>query len=200
MEIVPRIKGILLKPKETWLEIKNEPGEVKELFTAYAALLAAIPAIASFIGFSLVGISLLGIHYRMPFFSGIGHLIVSYVFSLLGLYIVGLIIDALAPSFGSRKNQLQAMKVAVYSWTPAWLAGILMIIPSLSRLSVLVSLYSLYLFYRGLPTLMETPPDKVIGYVIVTVLVSMVVFMIIGGLSSALFGFGRGGMMGWRYG
>jgi hypothetical protein len=199
MDIVPRVKSLLLKPKETWLEIKNEPGEVKELFTAYAALLAAIPAIASFLGFSLVGMSLLGIHYRMPFFSGIGRLIVSYVCSLLGLYVVGLIIDALAPSFGSRKNQLQAMKVAVYSWTPAWVAGVLLILPSLAPLSMLVSLYSLYLFYLGLPILMETPPDKVIGYVIVTILVSLLVSLVIGGLSSALFGFGRGGMMGWRY-
>ena len=199
MDIVSRVKGILLKPKETWLEIKNEPTEIKELFGSYAAILAAIPAVASFIGFSLVGISLLGIHYRMPFFSGIGHLIVSYGFSLLGLYVVGLIIEALAPSFGSRKNQLQAMKVAVYSWTPAWLAGSLMIIPALAPLSMLVALYSLYLFYLGLPVLMETPPDKTVGYVVVTILVSIVVSVVIGSLSSALFGFGRGGMMGWRF-
>jgi hypothetical protein len=199
MEIVPRVKGILLKPRETWLEIKEEPAEVKDLFTSYAAVLAAVPPLASFVGFSLVGLSLLGMHYRRPFFSGIGHLIVSYVFSLLGLYVVGLIIEALAPSFGSRKNQLQAMKVAVYSWTPAWLAGVLLIFPSLAPLSMLVSLYSLYLFYVGLPILMETPADKVIGYVIVTILVSIVVSLVIGGLSSALFGFGRGGMMGGRY-
>jgi hypothetical protein len=199
MELVPRVKDILLKPKETWLEIKNEPTETRELFTSYAAVLAAIPAAASFVGFSLVGMSLLGLRYRQPFFSGIGHLIVSYVFSLLGLYVVGLIIDALAPSFGSRKNPVQAMKVAVYSWTPAWVAGILLIIPSLAPLAMLVSLYSLYLFYLGLPVLMETPADKVTGYVIVTILVSIIVSIVIGSLSSALFGFGRGGMMGWRF-
>jgi hypothetical protein len=198
MDIVFRVKDILLKPQETWLRIKDEPAEIKELFTSYAAVLAAIPAVGSFIGFSLVGMSLLGIHYRMPFFSGIGHLLVSYVFSLVGLYVVGLIIDALAPQFGSRKNPLQAMKVAVYSWTPAWVAGFLLIIPALAPLSMLVSLYSLYLFYLGLPILMETPSDKVIGYVIVTILVSIVVSVIIGSLSSALFGFGPGGMMGWR--
>jgi len=198
MDIVFRVKDILLKPQETWLRIKDEPAEIKELFTSYAAVLAAIPAVGSFIGFSLVGMSLLGIHYRMPFFSGIGHLLVSYVFSLVGLYVVGLIIDALAPQFGSRKNPLQAMKVAVYSWTPAWVAGFLLIIPALAPLSMLVSLYSLYLFYLGLPILMETPSDKVIGYVIVTILVSIVVSVIIGSLSSALFGFGHGGMMGWR--
>ena len=150
MDLVSRVKAILLKPNETWPEIKNEPATVKDLFTSYAAILAAIPPIASFIGFSLIGMSVLGFHYRMPLGSGLGHLVVSYVFSLAGIYLVGLIIDALAPSFGSSKNQLNAMKVAVYSWTPGWVAGIFLIIPSLSPLSMLASLYGLYLFYRGL--------------------------------------------------
>ena len=84
MDVVARVKSLLLKPKETWAEIKNEPTTVKELFTSYAALLAAIPPLASFVGLSLIGMSILGFHYRMPFFSGLGHLIVSYVFSLAG--------------------------------------------------------------------------------------------------------------------
>ena len=199
MDLISRVKSILLNPSETWSKIKDEPAEVKDLFTSYAAILAAIPPLAGFIGFSLIGWSVLGFHYRMPFFSGIGQLIVSYVFSLVGLYLLGLIIDALAPSFGSRKNQLRAMKVAVYSWTPAWVAGILTIIPSLGPLAMLASLYSLYLFYLGLPILMDTPPDKVLGYVIVTILVSVLVWVVIGSLTGALFGYGRGGMMGWRF-
>jgi hypothetical protein len=199
MELVNRVKAILLNPNDTWQEIKNEPATVKDLFTSYAALLAAIPPIASFIGFSLIGLSVLGFPYRRPLGSGLGHLIVSYVFSLVGVYLVGMIIDALAPSFGSSKNQLQAMKVAVYSWTPGWVAGAFLIIPSLSPLSLLASLYGLYLFYLGLPILMETPQDKAMGYVIVTILVSIVVSILVGSLSGALFGYGHGGMMGWRY-
>jgi len=199
MDLVSRVKAILLKPNDTWLEIKNEPATVKDLFTSYAAILAAIPPIASFIGFSLIGMSVLGFHYRMPLGSGLGHLIVSYVFSLVGIYLVGMIIDALAPSFGSSKNQLNAMKVAVYSWTPGWVAGIFLIIPSLAPLSMLAALYGLYLFYVGLPILMETPKDKAIGYVIVTILVSIVVSILVGTISGALFGVGRGSMMGWRF-
>jgi hypothetical protein len=193
MNIVQRVKDILLKPKETWQEIKEEPATVSELYTSYAVWLAAIPAIASFIGLSLIGFSALTFHYRIPLIRGLSHAVVSYVLTLVGIYIVALIIDALAPSFGSQKNQVKAMKVAVYSWTASWISGILMIIPALSPIMMLCSLYSLYLFYLGLPVLMETPKEKALGYFIITIIVSLVVFILIGTISSQLFGFGRGG-------
>jgi hypothetical protein len=190
MNIVQRVKEIILKPTDTWAEIKEEQVTIKELFTSYAMILAAIPPIASFIGLSLLGFSMLSFSYRIPLGWGISHAVVSYVLSLVGIYVVALIIDALAPSFGSQKNQVNAMKVAVFSWTPSWIAGILMIIPALSPIAMLLSLYSLYLFYLGLPILMKTPQDKAMGFVVVTILVSIVVFILIGVISNALFGFG----------
>ena len=193
MNIVQRVKDIILKPTDTWAEIKAEQVTIKELYTSYAMLLAAIPPIASFIGLSLLGFSVLAFSYRIPLGWGISHAVVSYVLSLVGLYVVGLIIDTLAPSFGSQKNRVNAMKVAVFSWTPSWIAGILMIIPALSPIAVLLSLYSLFLFYLGLPILMETPKDKAMGYFIVTILVSIVVFILIGVISDSLFSFGRMG-------
>ena len=86
------------------------------------------------------------------------------------------------------------MKVAVFSWTPSWIAGILIIIPALSPITILLSLYSLYIFYLGLPILMDTPQDKALGYFVVTILLSIVVFILIGTVSRVLFGMGR---MGW---
>jgi Yip1 domain. len=195
MNIVQRVKDIILKPTDTWAEIKTEQTTIRELFTSYAMILAAIPPIASFIGMTLLGYSFFTVTYRLSFGWGISHAVVSYVLSLVGIYVVALIIDALAPNFGSQKNQVNAMKVAVYAWTPSWIAGILMIIPVLGPIAMLLSLYSLYLFYLGLPILMETPKDKAMGYCIVTIVVSIVVFILIGVISSALFGFGRMGMM-----
>ncbi|OGP52078.1 MAG: hypothetical protein A2Y79_12300 [Deltaproteobacteria bacterium RBG_13_43_22] len=194
MNIVQRVKDIIVKPTETWAEIKTEQVTIKELYTSYAVILAAIPPLASFIGMSLLGYSWFRFSYRISFGWGISHAVVSYVLSLVGLYVVALIIDALAPSFGSQKNQINAMKVAVFSWTPSWIAGILMIIPVLSPIAMLLSLYSLYLFYLGLPVLMETPKDKAVGYCLVTIVVSILVFIIIGVISSALFGFGGMGL------
>lgn len=101
-----------------------------------------------------------------------------YILSLVGLYIVGMVTNALAPSFSSQKNMLNAIKVAIFSSTPNWVAGILLIIPALSPIAMLLSLYSLYLFYLGLPVLMETPKEKTLGYVIVVIILSIIVFFL----------------------
>ncbi len=179
MNLVERAKSIMLKPTVTWETIKAEEATIKDLFSSYAAILAVIPAAAGFIGMSLIGTSMLGIHFRIPFLSGLFHAILSYVLTLVGVYVVAFLIDALAPSFDSRKDIVSAAKVAVFSFTPAWIGGIFMIVPSLGILTFLASLYGLYLLYTGLPVLMETPKEKALGYFVVVIVVSIVVSLII---------------------
>ena len=179
MNLVERAKSIMFRPSETWTVVKNEQTTIKELFVSYAAILAIIPAIAAFIGMSLIGTSMLGIHFRIPLVAGIVHAIVSYVLSLVGVYVVAFIIDALAPSFNSRKDILSAVKVAVFSFTPAWIGGIFMIIPMLGILTLLASLYGLYVLYIGLPVLMDTPKEKTLGYFVVIIVVSIVISIVI---------------------
>lgn len=179
MNLVERAKAIMFKPGATWDAVKAEQVTVKDLFTSYAAILAVIPAAAGFIGLSLIGTSMLGIHFRIPFVSGLIHAIISYILTLVGVYVVAFVIDALAPSFNSRKDILSAVKVAVFSFTPAWIGGIFMILPTLSILTFLASLYGLYLLYTGLPVLMETPKEKTLGYFVVVIIVSIVVSLII---------------------
>src|SRR3546814_386237 len=92
----------------------------------------------------------------------------SYVLTLAAIYIVALVIDALAPTFGGQKNPIQALKVAVYSGTAGWVAGIASLLPTLAILGGLVGgLYSLYLLYLGLPRLMKAPEDKAVVYTVV---------------------------------
>jgi len=180
MELVSRAQAILLKPKEEWVKIKGESTSIAQLFTSYAAILAAIPAIAQFIGFGLIGM-------RVPFYGmfrfGLGtslaRAVVFYVFSLISVYALGFVINALAPSFGSTQNPANAMKLAVYSMTPAWVAGVLYIIPALGILVILASLYGLYILYLGFATpMMETPKDKVVGYLVVSIVVVIVLYVV----------------------
>ena len=44
MNLVERVKGILLTPKEEWPVIDSETGDANYLFTNYVAILVAIPA------------------------------------------------------------------------------------------------------------------------------------------------------------
>jgi len=194
MDIVQRVQSIILKPKEEWVKIKAEPATVAGLFTSYVVILAAIPAAAQFLGNILVGsrLPVVGL-YRWSIGRALGNAILTYVFALATVYLFALIINELAPNFGSAKNMTSALKLSVYSMTPGWVAGILYIIPGLWVLGILAGLYGLYVLYLGFDTpMMETPKDKVMGYMgvsIVVVIVLYVVFsLILGGIFAVRYG------------
>jgi len=120
-----------------------------------------------------------GATFRVGIVSGIASAIVSYLLAFVMVYVVGLIIDALAPTFNGQKNQPNALKLAVYSMTPAWLAGIFSLVPGLRTLGIL-GLYGLYLLWVGLPLLMKAPEEKSIGYAAAVVLCAIVISILIG--------------------
>jgi hypothetical protein len=180
MDILQRAQAILLKPKDEWVKVKAEPATVSGLFMSYALVLAAIPAGFQFLGHILVGrrLPVVGL-YRWPFGRALGNAIVAYILSLVTVYLFALIINELAPSFGSAKNMTSAFKLAVYSMTPAWVAGVLYIVPALWLLGILASLYGLYILYLGFRTpMMDTPKDKVGSYLAVSVLIVIGLYVV----------------------
>ena len=181
MALVDRVKNILLSPKTEWEVIDAEPTTTADLYKGYIIPLAAIGPVAHAIGSSVFGISVpfLGT-YRTPIASAVSQAVVSYVLILVAVFVLAIIIDALAPTFNGTPNRIQALKVAAYSYTASWVGGIFMLIPMLSMLSVLLGLYSLYLLYLGLPVLMKSPPEKAISYTVVVILAAIVLFMLIG--------------------
>ena len=195
MNLIERAKSILLKPQETWATIDAETTDTATLFTRYAMVLAAIPAVCGFIGMSLIGVGGFGVTLRVPFVSGLVNMVVSYVLSLVGIFVLGLIIDALAPTFGGRKNPIQALKVAVYASTAALLGGIFSLLPALAMLGLLAALYSIYLLYTGLPVLMKSLPEKSVAYTAVVIVAAIVVGVAIGAVSTLILPRG-GALMG----
>ena len=191
MNIKARIQGICLKPAEEWQRIKTESTSAGELYKSYIMILAAIPAVAHLIGSWLIGVSLpvRGL-VGASFTFSLGQALVSYVFSLVMIYVLALIIKALAPSFSSQSDIVGALKLAAYSMTPYFVAGILYVVPFLGRLVILAGLYGLYVLYLGFKGgLMGTPPDKVMGYFILSLVVEIVlgavISLIMGGIFSA---------------
>jgi hypothetical protein len=175
MNLVQRVQRLLLSPRTEWRIIDTEPTTPAALYTGYIMPLAAIGPIATVLGFSVVG----SMGYRVPIGRALTHAIATYLLTLIGTYILALVIDGLAPTFGGRRSNVQALKVAAYSSTAAWVAGIFSLIPALSVLGIL-GLYSLYLLYLGLPTVMKSPKQKAVGYTIVVILAAIVLFVIIG--------------------
>lgn len=189
--MIARIKGILLQPKAEWQAIDAEPATTNSILMGWVVPLAAIRPIAMFIGMMVFGYNFLLVHIRPSIGWALTNAILSFISAIVGVWLLALIIDALAPSFGGTKNPVQAMKVSAYSATASFVAGIFWIVPTLGMIGALLGLYSLYLLYVGLPVLMKSPPEKALGYTIVTILVAIVVFvvlgMIVGAITSAFF-------------
>jgi Yip1 domain len=194
-KLIERAKNICLSPKTEWPKIAEEPATTASLFTGYAMILAAIPAICGLIGMTLIGVSvpLVGT-MRIPIGAALVNAILGYALGLAGIFILSLIINALAPTFDGKKDATAALKVAVYTYTPVWLIGVLSIIPLLGMLTLIAALYAVYLLYLGLPNLMKNPEEKSIGYTAL-VIVSAIVLGIVVGAIVALVGVGGAGMM-----
>lgn len=200
MGLIQRVQDILLKPKETWPAIAQEPASVASIYNNYVIYLAAIPAVAAFIGLSLVGVGGFGFGFRLPIVSGLVNMVVGYVMALVMVFVLALIVDALAPTFNGTKNQVAALKLVAYSMTASMVGGIFSLLPALSILGLVASLYSIYLLYTGLPTLMRCPPEKAGAYTAVVVVCGIVLSILVGVVTAltmpSRMGMGMGGLGG----
>jgi hypothetical protein len=182
MNLIERVKKIIVEPKNEWVVIDQEETQVTELVTGYLVVLALIPAVAVFLRYGLFGFG----HVFEPSISwGLKQAIISFVSAVGGAFLSAWVIDALAPSFNSTKNFRKAIQLVVYSYTPMMLAGVFQLIPVLSILGI-VGLYGLYLLYLGISPLMKTPEDKVVGYFIVSLLVIVIIYVVLFAILGAL--------------
>lgn len=188
MHLVQRVQDILLKPKDTWPQIAAEPATPQSLYKDWLLILAAVPAVAGFIGLSVLGVGGFGFSYRVPIVSGLVHMVFSYLLSLGMVYLLALLVNALAPSFGGTPDRLAALKLVAYGSTAGFAGGVFQLLPSLSALGLLCGLYSIYLVYLGLPVLMRNPPEKSAGYTAVVVVAGIVAGLVVGTVSSAVLG------------
>lgn len=194
-KLVARAKAILTTPKTEWPVVAAEPTTPADLYKGYIILLAAIPAVAAFVKGSLIGTDIwMAGRVRTGIGAGLFSMVLSYVLALVSVYIVALIVDALAPTFGGQKDKTQALKVVAYSMTASWIAGAAVILPWIGLLVLLAgAIYGIYLLYLGLPHTMKSPPEKAAGYTAVTIIVAIVLNLIVGAVVGVVAGVGLGG-------
>ncbi|MDZ7290186.1 MAG: YIP1 family protein [candidate division KSB1 bacterium] len=177
MSIVDRIKNILFSPKTEWSAVKAESAGIQQIYLQYLLVVAALPAIGMLLDFRHRG---LGTSLRMA--------VMGYLVTLASIYLSALIVDNLAPNFKSVRNLNNAFKLVAFAWTPSLVAMLLTFIPGLGTLLGLAgAIYSIYLFYLGLPVLMQTPQEKVVPYMIATFVVSLVVYIVLFGILGFFF-------------
>ena len=205
MSIVARAKNIILKPTDEWNVIAGEPATVGGLFTGYAMILAAIPLVAGIIFTGALGINAASLGgmgggaMALGFGAIAAMAVVGYVLSLVTLFVMSFLVNAVSPSFNGRSDMVQSTKLMTYASTPTWVAGLVGWIPILGGLISFAAIaYVVYLIYLGLQPVLGVPKEKVAGFTVVIVLIYVVLTVIISGILigiafSTLFG---GGMMG----
>src|SRR5215213_2519512 len=148
MDIVARAKGLITRPREEWQVIAGEASDTASLFKGYVMPVSAIPAVAGFIGLAVFARMFEAVLPGLTVGGLLVQSIVSYIFGLVGVWVFGKIAQALAPRFGGTGEEVPAMKLAAYSPTAMWLAGVFALPPPLGILALL-GLYSLYILYKG---------------------------------------------------
>jgi len=183
-----RAKAIILTPKDEWPVIASENASQADIFKRYVLPLAAIGPVAAFIGGQVFGHGALGFSWRPSLLGGLSTALVGFALSLIGLFVLSLIADFLAPKFGGTADRRNAFKLVAYGATASWLAGVFQLIPMLGVFGLL-GLYSIYLFYTGAGPLMKVPTDKAPAYVAVTILCAIVLWLVIAPVTAVLTGF-----------
>ena len=186
--LIERAKAIILNPSATWPVIAAEKTTPGDLITHYALLLAAIGPIATFIGGQIFGISLFLVTVRPGLMSGLTMALASFVMSLVAVVILALAADFFAPKFGGEASRTNAFKLVVYAMTPAWVAGILGIIPALAMLGVIAGLYGVVLLYQGSTPVMKVPQAKAPVFTVAVVVSAIVLSFVVARVTSSVTG------------
>jgi len=185
--ILARVKAILLSPAATWDRIAPEPATIGGLYTGYILILAAVGPVCHAFGWLVFGYGNWMVNFHPTVTAALSQAIVSYLISLGLVFVTALIIDALAPSFGATKSRIQAFKVATYSLTAFWAAGVFGLLPALWSLGLL-GFYSVYLLYLGLPRLMQAPLDRAAAYTLAVAGAVIVLLVIVVALAVPMVG------------
>lgn len=170
MNRIDRVKNILVSPKSEWPKIAAEPATVQSLYLDYILILAAIGPIA---------IALRSLAFGFGF--GIPVALAMYVISLAATYLIALIVDALAPTFGAEKNLVGSLKIVAYSLTAAWIAGIFRIVPYIGGfIGLIAGIYSIYTFFLGATPVKKCPSEKAVAYSVVVLICYILLILALG--------------------
>ena len=189
--LLSRVKSLMGSPRSEWQVIANEPTTAAEIYTGYAMPLAAIGAIALFVSHVTIGtpVPLIGV-VKAALVTWLAAGLLMFALALVHLFLMAMIVGAMAPRFGGQPDTLAALKLAAYSYTPIWLAGVLYLFPRLAVLWLAACLYALYLAVAGLPALMRCPRERAVPYALVAGACAIGLFVVIAGMLTAIIGVG----------
>lgn len=184
MNILERVKNILITPKTEWDVINGETATAQSLLMTYVVPLALIGSAGKLLSGLFVGTTLFGLY-------GLKYYIISAVIALIATvvsyFITVIFVDMLAPSFGSEKDMGKSAQLVAYAGTPSFIGALFSFIPIIGWLISLAAWgYGIYLMYLGIGPLKKTPEDKKVLYMLVVYAILIVLYLILGAILGAI--------------
>jgi len=158
------IAGILKDPKNEWALIEEEHYSAKTVFLTQISILAAIPAIALYIGVTQVGWSVAGQEpVRLASASALGSAVLFYFAMWGAVAFIATCMHWMEKTYGGEVSLDECLVLTTVTATPLFLSGISFLLPIL-WLNVAVAgaalMYSVYLLYSGTSRVMKIDEDR----------------------------------------
>lgn len=158
------IAGLFTQPHATWESIRERRYSVAECYTRHTLWLALIPAVAGFIGTTQIGWQVgYGDVVRLTTASAGRIAVLYYLAMLVAVFTVGYVIYWMSRTYGADQPLSQCVVLASHTATPLFIIGIMQLYPIL-WLNLVIGLpvlgYTIFLFYTGVPIVMEIPKER----------------------------------------
>ncbi|HEV2482348.1 MAG TPA: Yip1 family protein [Puia sp.] len=178
MSLFARVRQMLFHPVTEWRSIGGEKGTMRSVLVGYVLPMALIPAVCSFVGYGFVGAD--GLLFRVSGLYWGTSMAIDSLITSLSVYLLGTwLVDRMAPAFGGKRDLGRSAQLVAYAYTPAWLAGIFYLLPTVQELVVL-GLYGVYLFYLGIPIMKRMPDNQRIAFTISSAIILIIIRFVVG--------------------
>lgn len=156
--------GLLARPKAEWAAIRDRSHGVARSLLAHTAPFALIPAIAGYFGTTRIGWQIgTGGVVRLTEASALRIAVVYYLAIVATTVCIAWTIRWMGRTYGASQPLGQCYALATYTATPLFLVGLMHLQPIL-WVNLIVGLpvlgYTVYLFYAGVPVMMEIPEER----------------------------------------
>lgn len=194
--VLNHVWGLFFHPKQEWKSIKGERCSIGKCYCSHVLILAAIPAIAGYIGTTQVGWSFGGFEvHKLTTQSALQIAIVTYLTMLVAVFSLGKAIHWMGQTYGSKQTLPQAIALAAYTATPLWIMGFFFLYPIL-WVNMLIGLpalaYTVYLLYTGVPVMMSVSQERGFLFASAVLAVGLVMLVAVLGAMAMLWSMGIG--------
>jgi hypothetical protein len=194
--VLNHVWGLFFQPKKEWKSIKEERCSIGKCFCSHVLILAAIPAVAGYIGTTQVGWSFGSFEvHRLTTQSALQIAIITYLTMLVAVFSLGKAIHWMGQTYGSKQTLPQAIALAAYTATPLWVMGLFFLYPVL-WVNMLIGLpalaYTVYLLYTGVPVMMNVSQERGFLFASAVLAVGLVMLVAVLGSMAVLWSMGIG--------